>query len=205
MVGPPGVGKTTCLCKWLTRVTLLEGRSARVWRLDGRTANTAEWLELQGEILGVPVERAWPGTKREAAVGFVDLPGTATQDATALWELGAWVRASGAQAHLVLNGAYDAAQLLRQAAAFRAVMPVSDLMVTHLDEEARWGKLWNLMLGMDCPVRFLATGQNIPGDFVEADVEAMLEQVFARFGGESKVGKAFAKGVGMPQEEGVTP
>jgi len=58
-VGPPGVGKTTCLSKWLAQIVLLGGRSARVWRLDGHTANTAESLSVYGEILGVPVSRCW--------------------------------------------------------------------------------------------------------------------------------------------------
>ena len=34
-IGAPGAGKTTVLCKWLAQVTLVEGRSAAVWRLDG--------------------------------------------------------------------------------------------------------------------------------------------------------------------------
>ena len=33
-VGPPGCGKTTALCKWLTLAVLTEERSARVWRVD---------------------------------------------------------------------------------------------------------------------------------------------------------------------------
>ena len=205
LIGPPGAGKTTTLCKWLTRVTLLEGRSARVWRLDGQTANTSEFLELHGEILGVPVDRAWPGMKREAAVGFVDLPGIAVGDDAAMSELARWLKASGAQAHLVLNGAYDAGQLLRQAAAFCAAVPVADVIVTHLDEEPRWGKLWNLALGTDCPVRFLATGQNIPGDFIEADADVVLERLFPCFGGESKAGKAPAYWSATPREKGTTP
>src|ERR1700722_14840773 len=59
LVGPAGTGKTTCLCKWLTQAVLMEGRTARVWRLDGATANTAESLSVYCEILGVPSERAW--------------------------------------------------------------------------------------------------------------------------------------------------
>jgi flagellar biosynthesis GTPase FlhF len=59
-VGAPGVGKTTCLCKWLTQAVLLEDRTAHVLRLDGRAANTAEFLNVYCEILGVPAERSRP-------------------------------------------------------------------------------------------------------------------------------------------------
>src|SRR5687768_1456120 len=57
LVGAAGAGKTTCLCKWLTQAVLVDGCSAQVWRLDGRTANTAESLSVYGEILGLTVER----------------------------------------------------------------------------------------------------------------------------------------------------
>jgi len=56
-IGPPGSGKTTVLCKWLTLETLIEGRAARVWRLDGSTANTADFLTIHCEMLGAPERR----------------------------------------------------------------------------------------------------------------------------------------------------
>src|SRR5260221_205733 len=34
-IGPPGVGKTTLLCKWMAFSVLNENRTAKVWRLDG--------------------------------------------------------------------------------------------------------------------------------------------------------------------------
>src|SRR5579863_3483730 len=57
LVGPAGSGKTTCLCKWLTQTALVESRLARVWRLDGATANMAESLSVYCDILGVASER----------------------------------------------------------------------------------------------------------------------------------------------------
>jgi flagellar biosynthesis protein FlhF len=177
-VGAPGVGKTTALCKWLTNAVLLGGSSARVWRLDGHTANAAESLSVHGEILGVAVERSWMGGEIDEQIGFVDLPGVAWMDAAALQELAEQVKQfSAAHVHLVLNAAYESAQLLAQTRAF-AALPVTDLIVTHLDEETRWGKLWNLVLGTDYPIRYLAAGQNIPGGFTEASAEHLLARHF---------------------------
>ena len=137
-IGGPGVGKTTCLCKWLAQTVLLGGHAARVWRLDGRTANMAEALNLYGEVLGVPVERSWPKASAAttmAELQFVDLPGVNWRDAGAVRELGARVFAVGpAQLHLVLNAAYETRLLLAQAEAF-GELPVTDLLFTHLDEE----------------------------------------------------------------------
>lgn len=178
-VGPPGTGKTTALCKWLTQSVLLEGRPARVWRLDGQTANTAESLSVHGEILGVPVERAWDAAAGEdGATGFVDLPGVEVRDAAALeslrQRLALWPHA---QVHLTLNAAYDTQLLLAQARAWSS-LPVTDLILTHLEEEPRHGKFWNLVLGTKFALRFLGAGQNVPGDFRAASSEALLSATF---------------------------
>ncbi|MBM3840956.1 MAG: hypothetical protein FJ398_23975 [Verrucomicrobia bacterium] len=177
LVGAPGVGKTTCLCKWLTQEVLLEKRSARVWRLDGHTANTAEFLSIHGEILGVPVDRVWSPeeSKDEAQVEFVDLPGAPIDDTESIAGLASQIQNfQPAQVFLVLNSAYDLNHLIEQARAF-SVLPLAGLILTHLDEDSRWSKFWNLLLGTKLPVVFLSGGLNIPGDFAKASPQSLFD------------------------------
>lgn len=179
-VGAPGAGKTTALCKWLAQASLVEGRSAAVWRLDGRVANTAESLSIFCEILGVPVERCVTrgARKPDADMLFIDLPGVNSADASAMDQLARQLSLlPGAQVHLVLNGAYEPGLMLSQVRAFET-LGADDVIVTHLDEETRWGKLWNLVLGTNCSVRYLAAGQNIPGDFAVATPERIFTTQF---------------------------
>jgi flagellar biosynthesis protein FlhF len=182
LIGPAGSGKTTVLCKWLTQTVLVEGRIARVWRLDGVTANTAEFLSVHGEALNVGVERAWTpdGRALHEDIGFMDLPGVDWRSPLAIRELaGHLAQMSSPHMHLVLNGAYDVNVLLAQVRAFSA-LPLEDLIISHLDEEPHWGKLWNLTLGAGLPIRYLSAGQNIPGDFLEASAERILARQFPR-------------------------
>lgn len=180
-VGAPGAGKTTLLCKWLAQTVLLEGRPAHVWRLDGNTANTAEALSVYGDILGTHVSRFWRGAEEAdaAAISFVDLPGIAWRDPAAMAGLGALLASlPGVQVHLVLNAAYEVPLLLAQVRAF-AALGVVDVCLTHLDEEIRWGKLWNLVLGTNLPLRFLSAGQNVPGELFAASAEKIFTRQFA--------------------------
>ena len=175
-VGPPGSGKTTALCKWLAKSVLVEGRAVRVWRLDGEAVNFAGLLDAYGEILKVAIQREWPARVILTGfdLGFVDLPGVDAQDLPAAERLRARLSAiPGAHVHLVLNAAYDVHVLLAQARAFASV-PVDDLIFTHLDEEKRPAKLWNLVLGTNFTVRFLSRGQNIPGEFVCARAQSLI-------------------------------
>lgn len=181
LIGPAGSGKTTCLCKWLTQAALVDGRLARVWRLDGATANMAESLSIYCEILGVPAERMWQSDGRMLSedIGFIDLPGVDWRKPIAVKELAGQLKQFGScHVHLVLNGAYDLSILLAQERAFSS-LPIEDLIITHLDEESRWGKVWNLALGTNYSIRHFSTGQNIPGDFCEASADLVFARQFS--------------------------
>lgn len=168
-IGPAGSGKTTVLCKWLTGAVLGENQLARVWRLDGETANTSEFLSLQCEMIGVPVERVWNGNNCPVDLAFVDLPGVESRNQPALTSLRMLVASlPQPHVHLVLNAATETSILFEQFHAFAPLLP-EDVIFTHLDEEMRRVKLWNFVLGTNLPVSFLSAGQKIPGEFHRAE------------------------------------
>ena len=75
----------------------------------------------------------------------------------------------------MLNGAYEVPVLLAQIRAFSS-LPLNGLMVTHLDEETRWAKLWNLVVSGPLALRFLSAGQNIPGEFLDASPDRLNDR-----------------------------
>ncbi len=173
-IGPPGAGKTTALCKWLTLASLMEERAARVFRLDGSSANTADYLTIHCEMLGTPIERFWTPPNNRAELVFVDLPGVEAGDAHGLNALRDQLAAlPNPHVHLVLNAAYETSTLLAQHRAFSILQP-HDLIFTHLDEEPRRVKLWNFVFGAQAPIRFLSASQKIPGEFQNAAPELLL-------------------------------
>ena len=168
-IGPPGSGKTTALCKWLTTAVLRGEHRARVWRLDGETANTCEFLSLHCEMVGVPVERFWDGAVGAEDLLFVDLPGVECFSASGMKALREIVSSLPApHVHLVLNAANETILLFEQFNWFAQLMP-EDLIFTHLDEEHRRVKLWNFVLGTNCSLGWLGGGQKIPGEFHRAE------------------------------------
>jgi flagellar biosynthesis protein FlhF len=173
-IGPAGAGKTTAICKWLTSAVLRGEQSARVWRLDGETVNTSEFLTLHCELLGVPVERFWSGAEVAENFLLVDLPGVEPHDAAGLKKLREQLQSLPApHVHLVLNAAYDTEILFEQFHAFASFLP-EDLIFTHLDEERRRVKLWNFVLGTNCRMAWLAGGQKLPGEFKAAETSLLF-------------------------------
>lgn len=168
-IGPPGSGKTTALCKWMTQAVLGEERRVRVFRLDGAAANTSEFLSLHCEMIGAPVDRFWAAPEPPVELLFVDVPGVEMHDThglTALRDLLASL--PWPHVHLVLNAAYETPILFEQFRAF-APLGIEDIAFTHLDEDRHRVKLWNFVLGTNCSLSFLGAGQKIPGDFRRAD------------------------------------
>jgi flagellar biosynthesis protein FlhF len=178
-IGSPGSGKTTVLSKLLAQRVLIENLPARVFRLDGARANTAESLSVYCEILDVPVERcrADVSSSRLTETNFVDLPGVSANDSEGLKNLAAQIAAfPGAQIHLTLNAAYETNTLLNQLRAF-STFAISSLIFTHLDEEQKGGKLLNFCFGNKFPMTYFSAGQNVPGDLVPASIEKILSRV----------------------------
>ena len=168
-IGPSGSGKTTVLCKWMTGAVLTKEQLVKVWRLDGSTANTSEFLSLHCELLGLQAERFWSAPTAPADLMFVDLPGVDAQDATALESLREQLAGlPQPHVHLVLNAACETPILFEQIRAFTPLAP-EDVIFTHLDEVPQRVKLWNFVLGTNLPLGFLSAGQKIPGDFCRAD------------------------------------
>jgi flagellar biosynthesis protein FlhF len=168
-IGPPGSGKTTALCKWLTAAVLRGEHRARVWRLDGEIANTSEFLSLHCEMVGVPVERFWDGMGASEDLLFIDLPGVECHSAAGMKVLREILSSLPApHIHLVLNAANETVLLFEQFNWFAPLMP-ENLIFTHMDEEHRRVKLWNFVLGTNCSLGWLSGGQKIPGDFHRAE------------------------------------
>ncbi len=175
-IGPPGSGKTTALCKWMVHSVLVHEHSVRVWRLDGATANASEILQLHCESLGVPAARFWQEPVPAADLLFVDLPGVESHHAGNLAALREQLaRLPKPHIHLVLNAALENSILLDQFQAFEPLQ-LEDLIFTHLDEEQQRVKLWNFVLGTNCPISFLGAGQKIPGEFLRAEPALLFPQ-----------------------------
>ena len=168
LIGPPGCGKTTALCKWMTQTVLGKREPARVCRLDAHLANTAEMLTVHAEMLDVPVARLWKAEEfDDSTTHFIDVPGVMPGDTQGMKFLVTLAnRIQPAECLLVLNSAYELKHLIGLVRSF-GDLPINGLIMTHLDEETGWSKLWNLSLAVDMPILFCSGGQEMPGDFVE--------------------------------------
>jgi signal recognition particle subunit SRP54 len=172
MVGLQGSGKTTTTAK-LARHVIKLGRRPLLVAADPYRPAAADQLETLGRQLDVPVHRAPVGTSVvdiarggiEAArrqvrdVVILDTAGRLTVDEELMAEIAAVNEAVKPVETLLVVDAMTGQEAVAVAQAFAAAVPVTGLVLTKIDGDARGGSALSISAVTGVPVKFLGTGE----------------------------------------------
>ncbi len=172
LVGLQGSGKTTSAAK-LARHIVRQGRRPLLVAADPYRPAAADQLETLGRALDVPVYRAPTGTEVvdiarggiEAARRLVrdtvilDTAGRLTLDEVLMAEIGAVNAAVKPIETLLVADAMTGQEAVTVAQAFAAAVPVTGLILTKVDGDARGGAALSIASVTGIPVKFLGTGE----------------------------------------------
>jgi signal recognition particle subunit SRP54 len=172
LVGLQGSGKTTTAAK-LARHLHKQGRRPLLVAADPYRPAAADQLEALGKALDMPVHRSPAGTSvRDIARGgldaarklvrdtvILDTAGRLTVDDALMAEiadLSGFIKAS--ETILVVD-AMTGQEAVNVAQAFAATVPVTGLILTKIDGDARGGAALSISAVTGLPVKFLGTGE----------------------------------------------
>ncbi len=172
LAGLQGSGKTTTAAKLARQVVKL-GRRPLLVAADPYRPAAADQLEALGAGLGLPVHRAGVGTPVveivrggvEAArrsgrdVVIVDTAGRLTVDEQLMRELAALVAAVKPVETLLVVDAMTGQEAVAVAQAFEATVPLTGLVLTKIDGDARGGAALSISAVTGLPVKFIGTGE----------------------------------------------
>jgi len=176
LVGLQGSGKTTTAAKLARHVVRL-GRRPLLVAADPNRPAAADQLEALGRALDVPVHRAPPKTPTvEIATGAIeaarrqtrdtiilDTAGRLNVDEALMAELGAIDRAVDPVETLLVVDAMTGQEAVSVAQAFAAAVPVTGLVLTKIDGDARGGAALSISAVTGIGVKFLGTGEKTDG------------------------------------------
>jgi signal recognition particle subunit SRP54 len=172
MVGLQGSGKTTSsakLARWIVR----QGRQPLLVAADPYRPAAVDQLVTLGKSLDVPVYRAPAGTSvleivkggiaqaRQTGrdVVILDTAGRLTVDDALMAE----IRELAATVHptetLLVVDAMSGQEAVNVAEAFRSAVPVTGLVLTKIDGDARGGAALSISAVTGVPVKFIGTGE----------------------------------------------
>jgi signal recognition particle subunit SRP54 len=172
LVGLQGSGKTTTAAKLARHVVKL-GRRPLLVAADPYRPAAADQLETLGRALDVPVHRAAAGTTVvdiarggvEAAhrlvrdVVILDTAGRLSIDEALMREIADVAAAVKPVETLLVVDAMTGQEAVAVAEAFAAAVPISGLVLTKIDGDARGGAALSISAVTGLPVKFMGTGE----------------------------------------------
>jgi signal recognition particle subunit SRP54 len=172
LVGLQGSGKTTTAAK-LARHIIRVGRRPLLIAADPYRPAAADQLETLGRAIDVPVHRTPEGTAVLATVQggivaartqvrdtvIVDTAGRLTVDTALMTEIADLCRAVAPIETLLVVDAMTGQEAVAVAEAFRAAVPLTGLVLTKIDGDARGGAALSIGAVTGLPVKFLGTGE----------------------------------------------
>jgi signal recognition particle subunit SRP54 len=172
LVGLQGSGKTTSAAK-LARQVVKQGRQPILVAADPYRPAAADQLETLGRQLGLPVHRAAAGTPTleivrggvETArrtgrdVVIVDTAGRLNIDQALMDEVRDVADAVRPVETLLVVDAMTGQEAVNVAQGFAAAVPLTGLVLTKIDGDARGGAALSIGAVTGLPVKFLGTGE----------------------------------------------
>ena len=180
LVGSPGAGKTTMLCKLLAHEVFIKKRVPMVLKLENGVPNPDDSLRIFCEVIGVTLYREAskvPPTSINSPL-FIDIPGISLSDVTEWSLINSSLDAIGVHSRiLVLNGAYDK-KVLSKCIQIGANLSATHLAISHFDELTNASKLWPIIFDSGLSPYCISTGQNVTGDFSANVLNQMIAKSF---------------------------
>jgi signal recognition particle subunit SRP54 len=172
LVGLQGSGKTTSAAK-LARYVVKQGRQPLLVAADPYRPAAADQLETLGHQLSIPVHRAPAGTPTvdiarggiETArrtgrdVVIIDTAGRLTIDEALMDEVRNVSEAVSPVETLLVVDAMTGQEAVNVAQGFAAAVPLTGLIMTKIDGDARGGAALSIGAVSGLPVKFLGTGE----------------------------------------------
>jgi signal recognition particle subunit SRP54 len=172
LAGLQGSGKTTSAAK-LARHVIKLGRRPLLVAADPYRPAAADQLETLGRSLDVPVHRAAAGTsvvdivrggidaahRQVRDVVILDTAGRLTVDAALMAEIADVAAATHPVETLLVVDAMTGQEAVAVAEAFAAAIPLTGLILTKIDGDARGGAALSISAVTGLPVKFLGTGE----------------------------------------------
>ena len=173
LVGLQGSGKTTTAAK-LANVLRKQGRRPMLVAADVYRPAAIEQLKTLGKQLGIPVNAVEPAhvaadvaKEVSAAVAhgsdtvIVDTAGRLHIDDVMMSEVESVVAAAHPHEVLLVVDAMTGQDAIEAASAFKARLPISGLVITKVDSDARGGASLSIRAATGVPVKFLGVGEKL--------------------------------------------
>ncbi|PID62463.1 MAG: flagellar biosynthesis protein FlhF [Ignavibacteriae bacterium] len=187
LVGPTGVGKTTCIAKLAVISKILHNLDIGLISIDTYRLGALDQLKIFSEISNIDFLVAYePGDIpkfmkkfKDKDIVFIDTVGRSQQNEKQLESINTFLdKVKVDETYLVLNSTSDFKVMFDVATKFKK-LNYNSIVFSKLDEAVTYGNILNLVNKVNVPIKYLTNGQVIPDDIISADVEFIANMIYS--------------------------
>jgi flagellar biosynthesis protein FlhF len=186
LVGPTGVGKTTCIAKLAVISKILHNLDVGLISIDTYRLGALDQLRIFSEISNIEMLVAYEPSDipklissfKKKDIIFIDTAGRSQKNIDQLEKTNEFLSAAKVDdIYLVLSSTGTTKNLYDVADKFK-LFQYNSVIFTKIDEAVTFGNILNIVTNFDIPVSFLSNGQVIPDDIISADPEFIANMVY---------------------------
>lgn len=186
LVGPTGVGKTTCIAKLAVISKILHNLDIGLISIDTYRLGAIDQLRIFSEVSNIDMLVAYEPEDIPKLISqfkkkdliFIDTAGRSQKNKEYLLKTKQYLDAAKVdETYLVLSATSTTKNLFDVAENFK-LFNYKAFMFTKIDEAVALGNVLNMVSNYKSPTIFLANGQVIPDDIISADAEFIAKMIY---------------------------
>lgn len=186
LIGPTGVGKTTCIAKLAVISKILHKLDVGLISIDTYRLGALDQLRIFSEVSNIDLLVAYEPNEMPKLVSkfkkkdliFIDTVGRSQKNTILLKGIKDFLDAVKTdETYLVLNSAASTKNLNDVASKFKGI-GFDGLIFTKLDEAVTYGNILNVVNAFGVPIKYLTNGQVIPDDIIAADPDFIANMIY---------------------------
>ncbi|GAB4132242.1 MAG: flagellar biosynthesis protein FlhF [Ignavibacteriales bacterium] len=186
IVGPTGVGKTTCIAKLAAISKILHNLNVGIISIDTYRLGAIDQLRIFSDISNIDMLVAYQPEDmpklmkqlKDKDIVFIDTAGRSQKNTDELKKSKEFFsKIKIDDIYLVLSATSSSRTLYEVAENFK-MLDYNALIFSKVDEAVVFGNMLNLMLKTNIPIIYLTNGQVIPDDIISADPEFIANMIF---------------------------
>ena len=185
LVGPTGVGKTTCIAKLALISKIIHKLDVGLISIDTYRLGALDQLKIFAEVSNIDFEVAYEPADvknslkkfKKKDLIFIDTVGRSQRNTKLLNDIRKFLEpAQSDEVYLVMSATSTTRTLIDVAKNFK-LFDYNGFIFTKLDEAVSFGNILNLAARFDIPIKYLTNGQVIPDDIIAADSDFIANLV----------------------------
>ncbi len=186
LVGPTGVGKTTCIAKLAVISKIIHKLKVGLISIDTYRLGAIDQLRIFSEISDIEMEIAYEPEDMPKLIKklknkdliFIDTVGRSQKAKQNLESIKKYLDAAGVDETILVVNSTSSTRTLNDIAEKFGIFNYKSVIFSKVDEAVAYGNIMNLSVSHNIPVMFLTNGQTIPDDIVSVNPVYLANLVY---------------------------